>query len=248
MRRAIEMLGVEGVRRAATAMRAWPGPLDESQAAELQTLIDRVRLAGRVAQWLRPAGYDPEVVYLLAMLQSLGRLAVQYHFPEEAAQIRKLMLPAPPARAGEPEEPGMGEEVASFAVLGVDIDALGSAVARHWGLDDSVVHMIRRVPWAAPVHSPDGDDDLLRLTASCANEVADANSVPAHHRHAWLQRVVQRYARVLGVTLRDVQLAAQGIAPHDEPAEHAGSVTRSSALAGSARSHGAAADRAGSAS
>jgi non-specific serine/threonine protein kinase len=98
------------------------------------------------------------------------------------------------------------------------------------------------------VHSPDGDDDLLRLTASCANEVADANSVPAHHRHAWLQRVVQRYARVLGVTLRDVQLAAQGIAPHDEPAEHAGSVTRSSALAGSARSHGAAADRAGSAS
>jgi non-specific serine/threonine protein kinase len=216
MRRAIEMLGIEGVRRAAGALRPWPGPLQEPQAQELAAMIDRVRLAGRVAQWLRPAGYDPEVVCLLAMLQSLGRLAVQYHFPDEAVQIRKLMQPAPPARQGEPEEPGMGEEMASFAVLGVDIDLLGSAVARHWGLDDTVVHMIRRVPWSAPVHSPDGDDDLLRLTASCANEVVDSRSVPPHHRAAWLQRVVQRYGRVLGVTLRDVQLSAQGISPQDD--------------------------------
>jgi len=247
MRRAIEMLGVEGVRRAANTLRPWPGPLGEPQAADLAALIDRVRLAGRVAQWLRPAGYDPEVVYLLALLQSLGRLAVQYHFPDEAVQIRKLMQPAPPARQGEPEEPGMGEEVASFAVLGVDIDALGSAVARHWGLDDSVVHMIRRVPWAAPVHSPDGDDDLLRLTASCANEVVDANGVPPHHRLAWLQRVAQRYGRVLGVTLRDLQLAAQGIAPHEDAADAAGSPARTAALAGAGRAQGAAAARPGNA-
>ena len=118
VRRAIEMLGVDGVRRAAAALRPWPGPLSEGHAGELSALLERVRLAGRVAQWLRPAGYDPEVVYLLATLQSLGRLAVQYHFPEEAAQIRRLMLPAMPARPGEPEEPGMGEESASFAVLG----------------------------------------------------------------------------------------------------------------------------------
>lgn len=219
MRRAIEMLGVEGVRRAASTLRPWPGPLNEAQAQELSALIDRVRLAGKVAQWLRPAGYDPEVVYLLAMLQSLGRLAVQYHFPDEAVQIRRLMQPAAPTRPGDPEEPGMGEEGASFAVLGVDVDALGAAVARHWGLDDTVVHMIRRVPWAAPVHSPDGDDDLLRLTASCANEVVDVRLVPQHHRAAWLQRVAQRYGRVLGVSLRDLQLAAQGISPQDEPGE-----------------------------
>jgi non-specific serine/threonine protein kinase len=216
VRRAIEMLGIDGVRRAASTLRPWPGPLDEAHAAELSALLDRVRLAGRVAQWLRPAGYDPEVVYLLAVLQSLGRLAVQYHFPEEAAQIRRLMLPAPPARPGEPEDPGMGEEGASFAVLGVDIDVLGAAVARSWGLDDQVVHMMRRVPWTAAVHSPDGDDDLLRLSASCANEVVDSRAAPAHHRQAWLQRVAQRYGRVLGVTLRDLQLSAQGISPHDQ--------------------------------
>jgi len=216
LRRAIAMVGMDGVRRAALALRPWPGPLSEAHADDLASLIDRVRLAGRVAQWLRPAGYDAEVVYLLAMLQNLGRLAVQYHFPEEAAQIRRLMLPAPPQRAGESEDPGMSEEGASFAVLGVDIEALGHAVGRHWGLEDGVLQMIRRVPLAAPVHHADTDDDMLRLSASCANEVVDSRSVPAHHRAAFLQRVVQRYGRGLGISLRDVQLAAQGVSPQQE--------------------------------
>ncbi len=213
IRRAIAMVGMDGVRRAAQALRPWPGPLGEAHAADLASLIDRVRLAGKVAQWLRPAGYDGEVVYLLSMLQNLGRLAVQYHFPEEAAQIRRLMLPAPPVRPGEPEEQGMSEESASFAVLGVGIEALGTAVGRHWGLEDTVLLMFRRVPLSAPVHHADTDEDLLRLSASCANEVVDSRSVPEHHRAAFLQRVMQRYGRLLGVSLRDLQQAAQGVAP-----------------------------------
>jgi non-specific serine/threonine protein kinase len=216
IRRTIEMLGLDGVMRASSTLRPWPGPLNEAHAADLAALFERVRLAGKVAQWLRPAGYDPEVVYLLAMLQNLGRLAVQYHFPDEAAQIRRLMLPAPPVRAGEPEDPGMSEEGAAFAVLGVSVDALGAAVGRHWGLDEGVLHMMRRVPLDAPVHHADGDGDALRLTASCANEVVDARAVPAHHRMAFLHRVVQRYGRALGVTQREVLLAAQGLPPDQE--------------------------------
>ena len=37
--------------------------------------------AGRVAQALRPAGYDAEVVYLVTLLQNLGRLVVQLPLP-----------------------------------------------------------------------------------------------------------------------------------------------------------------------
>ena len=108
--------------------------------------MDHVRLAGHAAQALRPPGYDPEVVYLVAVLQNLGRLLVQYHFPEESEQIRQLMQPHPPAQPGAPEHPGMSEESAAYAVLGVDIESLGAAVARHWGLGDEVQHMIRRLP------------------------------------------------------------------------------------------------------
>jgi len=225
VRRALAMLGLDGVRRAANSLRAWPGPLNDGHAIELENLLEQVKLAGRVAQWFRPAGYDPELVYLLALLQNLGRLVVQYHFPEEAAQIRRLMQPAAPAKQGDPEDPGMSEEAAAFAVLGVDIDALGAAVVRHWGLDESVLQMMRRIPVSAPVHHADTDGELLRLSASFANEVVDSRSVPPHHRQAFMQRVVQRYGRQLGVSLQDVVLAAQGIAPsEDDPDDGADSV------------------------
>ena len=209
VRRAIAMLGLDGVRRAALALRPWPGPLAEVAAAELERLLDRVKRAGRVAVALRPAGYDAEVVYLVTLLQNLGRLVVQYHLADEAQQIRRLMLPAAAARPGEPEEPGMTEEGASFAVLGVDTEAIGAAVARHWGLDDSVLHMVRRLAVATPVRAVESDDDLLRAIASCGNEVVDATTLPAPQVAAALQRVLQRYGRMLDLTLRDLQAALQ---------------------------------------
>jgi non-specific serine/threonine protein kinase len=169
-----------------------------------------VRLAGHVAQALRPPGYDPEVVYLVAVLQNLGRLLVQYHFPEEAEQIRQLMLPAP-APNGGPDLPGMSEEAASFAVLGADVEALGAAVARHWGLGDEVQHMVHRLAVGKPVRAPDSDADTLRIAASAANEAVDAMMrLPAARVGAAIVQVAQRYARVLQLTPRDVQEALQG--------------------------------------
>jgi non-specific serine/threonine protein kinase len=210
VRRAIAMLGLDGVRRAALALRPWPGPLAEGGAAELQRLIDRCQRAGRTALALRPAGYDAEVIYLVTLLQNLGRLVVHYHFPDEAAQIRRLMQPAPSAREGEPEEPGMEEEGAAFAVLGADIEAIGLAVARHWGLDDAVLGLVRRQPLATPVRSLDNDDDLLRAVASCANEAVDALTLPGPRMNAALQRVVSRYGRALDFGVRELQAALQG--------------------------------------
>jgi non-specific serine/threonine protein kinase len=209
VRRAIAMLGLDGVRRAALALRDWPGPLDESGAAALQRLGDRCKRAGRVALELRPAGYDSEVVYLITLLQNLGRLVVHYHFADEAQQIRRLMQPAPAAREGDPEDPGMDEEGASFAVLGVDIEAMGNAVARQWGLDEGVIAMIRRHPKATAVHTPDNDDEMLRLLGSCANEVVDALTLPVPRVVVALQRVVSRYGRLLGISMRDLQAALQ---------------------------------------
>ncbi|MDE1929838.1 MAG: HDOD domain-containing protein, partial [Burkholderiales bacterium] len=210
VRRAIAMLGLDGVRRAALALRPWPGPLAEAGAAELEQLIERCKRAARVAMALRPAGYDSEVVYLLALLQNLGRLVVQYHYADEAQQIRRLMQPAPNAREGEPDEPGMSEEGAAYAVLGADIEAIGIAVARYWGLDDSVLSMIRRHSVRATVRMPDSDDDLLQLAASCGNEAADALALPPQRVAAALQRVAQRYGRVLDFGLRELQAALQG--------------------------------------
>ncbi len=219
IRRTVALVGVNGVRQAAAALRAWPGPLNEAGAAALKQLMDRVRLAGHAAQALRPPGYDAEVIYLIVLLQNLGRLMIQYHFAQEAAQIAALMQPTPAAESDDArEQPGMTEEEASYAVLGVDTESLGAAVARHWGLNEEVLHMIRRMPPDRPVRSPDGDGDLLRIAASAANEAVDAiTQLPAAKVGAALTTIVQRYGRGLGITLRDLndalhaaRLALQG--------------------------------------
>jgi len=207
--RAIAMVGLDGVRRAALSLRAWPGPLNEQGAAALEALIRRVKRAASLARTLQPPGYDTEVVYVITALQNLGWLVVQYHFPDDAQQIRRLMQSVPSDKEGQPDEPGMSVESAAFAVLGVDIDALATAVMRHWGLDESVQHMVRRLSPAAPVHPPDNDLDMLRTVASCANEAIEAIAQPARLAGAALHRVALRYGRPLGLTLKDLQEALQ---------------------------------------
>lgn len=212
VRRAIAMLGLDSVRRAALSLRSWPGPLADAHADELARLMERVRRAGRLATAIRPAGYDAEVVYLVTLLQNLGRLVAQYHFADEALQIRKLMQPAK-SDDGETEEPGMTEEAAAMAVLGVDLEAIGAAVARWWGFDDAVLHMIRRHSLTGAVRSAENDDETIRAAASCANEAIDALAQPPQRTAHALQAVAQRYARVLGLTLKDLQSAMQGAPP-----------------------------------
>ncbi len=209
VRRAIAMLGLDGVRRAALALRPWPGAAQGPAAAELATLMARVKRAARVAVAIRPAGYDAEVVYILTLLQNLGRLVVQYHLGDEAAQIHRLMAPAPPERAGDAAQPGMSEEAAAFSVIGVDIESIGIAVARRWGLDDAMLQTMRRLPAQAAMHAPDGDADILRWVASAANDLVELQALPARELAGAVQRLAQRYARGLHFTAKDYQQALQ---------------------------------------
>ena len=241
LRRIISLIGVNGVRLAANTLRQWPGPLSEGHAMALQAMFERVRLAGNLAQALRPAGYDPQVIYLIAVMQNLGRLMLRYHFADEAEQIQQLMRPQPADRdAGTPEQPGLSEEAAAYAVLGVDIESMGSVVARSWGLGDDVLHMVRRLPVDATVRKPDSDAEVLRLIASAANDAVDAVSLlPAPRVAAAIAHVAQRYARALGINAREVGdalLVARDMLRSGVPAPETGRAdrARSSALAANA--------------
>lgn len=221
VRRAIAMVGLDGVRRSAQALRSWPGPLDDSSARELQHVIAQALRAARVARALRPAGYDGEMVWLLALMQNLGRLVVQYHQAEEMRQVRHLMAPA--RRPNAPDEPGMSEQAASYAVFGADLDSMGAAVARWWGMDAAVLHMMRRLPEHLPVRGTDSDEDLLRAVASAANEAIDALALPAAEQAAKLERIAKRYQRVLHLGVRDLQAVLQASASAGDGASDEGS-------------------------
>jgi non-specific serine/threonine protein kinase len=105
----------------------------------------------------------------------------------------------------------MAEDAAANAVLGADLDSLRTAVARHWGLGDDVLQMIRRLPAAKAVRTPDDDGGILRATASAANELADAIQLkPPQRAAAAVDLVAKRYAKVLKITSRDVREALHG--------------------------------------
>lgn len=201
VRRAIQLIGISGVRNAAAALRSWPGPLSEAAAPVLDRLIKRACLAGHMAEFLAPAGLDAEGSLLAAQLQHLGRLLVAYHFPDEAAQINTLMLPVPAVEAGERPTPGLSEDAAAMAVLGVDLSSLAHAVARHWGLDESVQDMMQPLPLEQTVRAPLAAGGWMRLVASCANEALGAFSQqPAAAQARALALVAGRYAKTLGTS------------------------------------------------
>ncbi|WP_343622508.1 HDOD domain-containing protein [Roseateles puraquae] len=206
MQRAIQMLGLDGLQFAANGLKPWPGTLAPVAAELLRQLMARVTKAAEVAQALRPAGYDGEVVQLITVMQNLGRLLLQYHFPDDAQQIRQLMVPPEPTE-DQPNPPAMSEQAAAYAVLGCDLEALGAAVARHWGLGDELLQMIRRQPLDAPVHPPRTDADTIRLTCSFANELVDALGLPEPRRRPGVEVATRRYAKALGVGLREVMEA-----------------------------------------
>ncbi len=212
VRRAISMVGLDGVRRSALAMRQWPGPLDAGAAEELEHAVLTAQRAARLAQALRPPGYDLEVVALVTLLQNLGRLVLHYHCADDMRQVRRLMAPQAAGEPGVPDEPGMSEQAAAFAVLGFDIEGMALAVARWMGLggnDDAVLLLMRRLSLDKPVRMPENDDQLLRSLGSAANEAVDALALPAERQTAALEHVAKRYARVLEITPRDLTAALQ---------------------------------------
>ena len=215
LRRVVELIGIEGVCEAANMLQPWPGALDAEAAARLKRTMDRVRLAGHVAQALRPAGYDAEVVFLVAVMQNMGRLLVRYHFADEAEQIERLMRPDPAGDSQVADRAAldrtvMTEEAAALDVLGLEIGAFGLAVARRWGIGEDVLQMTRRLSPTAPVPTPVGDAEVLQMVASAANEAVDAVALePPARLPMALDRVVKRYARVLRVSVRTLNNALQ---------------------------------------
>lgn len=200
VRRAVAMIGLAGVRRAALALRAWPGPLNAAAAAALAARIARTKSCARVAVRLAPAGYDPEVVCLVSHLNQLGWLLLQYHFPEELAQMQALMQPQP--QADGRVAPGLTAEAASFAVLGESVHALAQAVAHHWGLGDLALTMMAPLDPHASVRTPVGDAAMLRVVAACSGELVDALDSAAPRQA--VQQVASRYARALRLTPQQV--------------------------------------------
>lgn len=217
--RAIMLLGQQGLRRVAGSVRAWPGALgaQSSRAGEegreaiddLSAALRVACLAGAIARLMAPFSINDEEASIAAMSQQLGWLLVLYHFPDEAAQIKRLMQPGPPAEPNAPPTPGMSQEAAVSAVLGVNLDDLTVAVLRHWGMHERLQHAARALSRSTPVRTPSTPEETLRAVASLANEITATLKLEPQKAMPALHQIYLRYARALGLTAKECNITLE---------------------------------------
>jgi non-specific serine/threonine protein kinase len=217
--RAVVLLGQQGIRRIAGSVRPWPGALEAqvsrsgetgSQAiSELESALRMTCLAGHIARLMAPFSINDEEASVAASSQNLGGLLILYHFPDEAAQIRQLMLPGPPAEEGGPPTPGMTMEGAASAVLGVNVSELTIAVMRYWGMHERLQQAARPLSRSNPVRMPVSAEEILRCVASLANEVIATMSLEPVKAAQAMHNVYLRYARALGLTPKECALTLE---------------------------------------
>ncbi len=216
--RTVVLLGQQGLRKVASALRPWPGVLaaqasttdpDAALTAQraLQTELRLTCIAGQAARLLAPFSVHDEEACVAAMSQRLGWLLILYHFPEEAAQITRLMQPGPPPEEGTSPTPGMTQEAATGAVLGINLDDLTSAVLKHWGLHERLIMASRSLSKNSPVRHPTEAPEILRAVGSLANELvnsANLKAEPAKIATA-VHQASTRYARALDLSPKECQ-------------------------------------------
>ena len=219
--RSVVLLGQLGLRKVSGILRPWPGALVANAATlakdapvplaqtALKNELRRTSIAGHMARLLAPFSINDEEALVTAMSQRLGHLLVRYHFPDEAAQIDRLMLPGPPPDPTGPPTPGMSIEAAAGAVLGVDMEELSIAVMRYWGMDERLLQAARPLSRTSPVRRPDDGEEMLRSVASLANELTVAVGQESARQQVLVNQCFMRYGRALGLTFKDCQEALE---------------------------------------
>ncbi|MEN9466480.1 MAG: hypothetical protein RL081_481, partial [Pseudomonadota bacterium] len=197
--RAVNLVGFNGIRNMALSLVLLEHMQDKGQAAQLKEEFLRSLMAGSIAGELCPVLRDSEEAFIGSMFQSLGRLLVQFYFPEEASQIRNLVRSA--------REP-VSEATASLNVLGLSFENLGVGIAKAWGLPDSIQRCMRKPVGAPPPSAPSDTSERIRWVALASNEIADAllESDPKLV-NARIDEIARKYARSIGSTSSAVQAA-----------------------------------------
>lgn len=211
--RSIALLGFETIRDLAGTLPQLDDLRDSAQREALADEYARCRVAGRTAARLCPTQAEEEESYIAALMQTLGRVLVQFCMPEEAAQVRQL------ARSRD-----QSEDQAARAVLGLSFEDLGVAVGRIWGLPEELLRVMRPPPAGTPARSPERRGDWFRLLGAVGNVVASAHARDAvrglSSRHV---QALEHYAAALGLQAQQVWEAAGFVAsPASAPSSPGG--------------------------
>lgn len=188
--RAVSLVGFDGIRNMALSLVLLEHMQDKVHAAHLKDEFLRSLMAGSIASEMCPLRHESEESFIGTMFQNLGRLLVEFYFPDEARQIHNLT---------QSRRESVTEHTAAIRILGLSLEQLGLGVARTWGLPESIQCCMRKPEGPPPSRTPKEKDERMRWLALAANEIADIllQYAPGEIQ-ARIVMVTRRYAQVLG--------------------------------------------------
>ena len=197
--RAVNLVGFNGIRNMALSLVLLEHMQDKAHAGQLKEEFLRSLMAGSIAGELCPLAGESEEAFIGAMFQNLGRLLVQFYFPEEAVQVGKLEHAA--------RDP-ISQDTASIQVLGLTFEELGLGIAKAWGLPQSMQRCMRKPGGVVPSRAPSDPDERMRWVALAANDIADVllHAAP-RDVEARIQAVARKYVSAMGVGSKQVRAA-----------------------------------------
>jgi serine/threonine protein kinase len=197
--RAVSLVGFDGIRNMALSLVLLEHMQDKAHAAHLKDEFLRSLMAGSIAAELCASPQEGEDAFLGAMFQNLGRLLMEFYFPEEARQVQGLMH----SKRGP-----VSEDVAAFGVLGLTLEQLGLGVARAWNLPHAMQRCMQKPVGPPPAKPPAEPQERNRWIALVANEIADVlQRGEAKDAAARIAVVTRKYAQVLGAASGEMQAA-----------------------------------------
>lgn len=195
--RAVIVLGFDTIRNIAITVLLFEHMQDKTNVRELKESFLRASLAGLLARHSSRGtllARQREEAFICALFHGLGRLLAQFYFPEEVAEIGKLM-----------EFRKLAERAAAIQVLGITFEDLGIGVAMSWGFPRTIVESMRRLP-PGEIRRPHSTEEALRVMAGFANEMCDMLAeTPSGQRGTALAKVSRRFGGSLQIDDRQLQ-------------------------------------------
>ena len=198
--RAILVLGFDAVRNLAITVLLFEHIQKSPAKQRLLEEFIRSNFAALIARDLgkKVGNYDGEQAFICGLFHTLGRVLAQFYFPEEAAEVRRIM-----------EQKNMPENRASAQVLGISYEDLGIGIAGTWGFPQLIVGSMESLP-SGDIRKPQTVEDRLKLLSGVANSIGDAITRPsADLRKSSFDHVVQRFGDQTGLNHDTLQQVIQ---------------------------------------
>ncbi len=209
--RAVALVGLSGIRTMALSLVLLEHMQDKQHAQRLKETFLLAMMTGTLVDELTPSNKIADEPFLAGMMSQLGRLISEFYFPEEALQVRRRVEPQ--WQKGEGSHAAEAHVVSD--VLGIDYEALGSGVAKVWGLPVSLQRAIERQRGEPPARLVDGATDRLRWCTMAAGEMAQVlMQAPADSVAARLSGIGERYSKALGVPQAQIEAALKTAQVH----------------------------------